>query len=86
MINISKIILILILIFAFFCLGWVLYLRRAHSTFENYYKFRGCAELISKTDETGLCKLKDDKTIKLVKYRGKWFLDGDLPNGKFLDF
>ena len=64
---------------------WTLYLQRAHSTFDNYYKFRECTELTEKTEAYGICKLKDGSTIKIVLYRGKWFLDGDLPNG-FLSF
>ena len=28
---------------------WVVYLHRAHSTFDNYYAFRGCQQLITKT-------------------------------------
>lgn len=65
---------------------YVFYLKKAHSTFDNYYTFRGCKELILKTDEYGTCKIKDGSTIKIVKYNGKWFLDGDLPTGHFMDF
>jgi hypothetical protein len=54
-------------------------LRVAHSSFENYYAFRGCVELLAKTDTSGLCKLSSGQTIKLVKYQNKWYLDGDLP-------
>lgn len=56
-----------------------LYLRQAHSTFQNYYAFRGCAELLSKTDDYGTCKTASGETIKIVKYENKWYLDGDLP-------
>lgn len=62
------------------------YLKKAHSTFDNYFAFRGCQELLSKTDTYGICKTKNGKTIKIVLYQGRWFLDGDLPNGKFLDW
>jgi hypothetical protein len=62
------------------------YLKKAHSTFENYYAFRGCTELITRTDDYGICKTKSGETIKIVKYQGKWFLDGDLPTGKFPDW
>ncbi len=68
-----------------FCASWILYLRWAHSSFDNYYKSRGCTQLIAKTDNNGICKLKDGKMIEIVKYQGKWYLAGDLPNGKFLD-
>lgn len=62
------------------------YLKKAHSTFNNYFAFRGCQELLIKSDAYGICKTKDGKTIKIVLYQGRWFLDGDLPNGKFLDW
>jgi len=58
---------------------WVLYLNYAHSSFENYYNFRGCVSLINKTVDYGYCRLKSGDVIKLVKYQGRWFLDGDLP-------
>lgn len=56
-----------------------LYLRKAHSTFENYYAFRGCVQLINKTDDYGTCKTNSGETIKIVRYQNKWYLDGDLP-------
>ncbi len=51
----------------------------AHRTFENYYAFRGCVQLIDRTDTSGDCKLADGETIKIVLFRGQWYLDGDLP-------
>ena len=51
----------------------------AHSTFENYYAFRGCAQLLNKTDDYGICKTDSGQIIKIVKYQNKWYLDGDLP-------
>ncbi len=54
-------------------------LRQAHSTFENYYAFRGCVQLLDKTDTYATCKLGNGETIKIVKYQDKWYLDGDLP-------
>ena len=63
----------------------VFYLKKAHSTFDDYYKFRDCQSLISKSADSGICKLKDGATIKIVNYQGKWYLDGDLPCG-FLCF
>lgn len=56
-------------------------LKIAHSTFENYYKFRGCVELIEKTDLYGTCRTSSGEIIKIVRYQGRWFLDGDLPDG-----
>ena len=64
---------------------WVLILKKAHSSFENYYAFRGCTELVSKTADAGYCKTASGQTIKIVKFQGKWYLDGDLPCG-FLCF
>jgi hypothetical protein len=54
-------------------------LRIAHSSFENYYKFRGCVQLLEKTDTYGTCKISSGETIKIVEFQGKWYLDGDLP-------
>ena len=82
--KISIIIILLIIIFAF-AVYQVLYLRVAHDTFENYYNFRGCVQLIIKTDNYGLCRVSSGKIIKIVKFQGSWYLDGDLPCG-FLCF
>jgi hypothetical protein len=72
-----------VIIFLAVTLGiyWILYLQRAHSTFENYYNFRGCIQLIEKTDTYGLCKISSGEVIKIVQYDNKWFLAGDLPSG-----
>ena len=51
----------------------------AHQTFENYYAFRGCVQLIDRTDTLGHCKTADGQTITLVKFNNEWYLDGDLP-------
>ena len=59
--------------------NYFLFLRRAHSTFENYYTFRGCTKLLTKTDTYGLCKTDTGQTIKITKFNGRWYLDGDLP-------
>ena len=55
-------------------------LRIAHSTFETYYAFRGCSELISRTADSGICKTAGGQTIKIVQFQNKWYLDGDLPS------
>ena len=67
-----------IIIFAF-GINWFFVLRKAHSTFTNYYAFRGCVQLIEKTDTYGICKLSSGQTIKLVNISGRWYLDGDGP-------
>lgn len=50
-----------------------------HTTFERYYAFRGCTELVDKTDTYAHCKLASGQTIKLVLINEKWYLDGDGP-------
>ena len=69
-----------ILAAVFLALGvyWIHFLHVAHSSFENYYHFRGCIALIEKTDTYATCKLASGETIKLVEVGGKWFLDGDV--------
>jgi len=79
---IAGIILVALIIFGSY---QVITLNKAHSTFDNYYAFRGCAQLISQTDDTGVCKLASGQIIKIVKFENKWYLDGDLPCG-FLCF
>lgn len=54
-------------------------LRVAHSSFDDYYAFRGCTKLLTRTDTDGTCVTRSGKTIKIVEYQGRWFLDGDLP-------
>lgn len=54
-------------------------LKKAHGSFENYYTFRGCVQLIKKTDDYGFCKINSGQTIKIVKFQNQWYLDGDLP-------
>lgn len=54
-------------------------LRKAHSSFDNYYAFRGCVELLSKTSSHGICKTSSGEVIKIVEYRGRWYLNNDLP-------
>lgn len=51
----------------------------AHTTFERYYAFRGCIQLIDKTDTYADCKLANGQTIKIVLINGKWYLNGDGP-------
>ena len=60
-------------------LHYFAYLRLAHSSFANYYAFRGCTELLTKTATDATCRLADGSTIKLVLFHNRWYLDGDLP-------
>jgi hypothetical protein len=73
------IIVVLILIIASFAAYWIHTVYAAHESFDNYYHFRGCVQLLEKTDTYGICKTSSGQTIKIVQYQGRWFLDGDLP-------
>lgn len=70
---------LLLLIIILLGIFWIVKLQIAHSTFDHYYNFDNCVQLINKTDTYGFCKTSSGYTIKIVKYDNKWFLDGDLP-------
>ena len=61
------------------------YLEKAHTTFQAYYTFRGCVQLLEKTEKYGICRLPTGKTIKMVLFHEEWHLNGDVPCG-FLCF
>lgn len=69
----------LVILLGIFCVWQVLYLHRAHSTFNNYAAFRGCANITSETATSGTCTLTNGESITIVKFNDKWFLQGDLP-------
>jgi hypothetical protein len=54
-------------------------LKKAHSTFDNYYAFRGCTQLVSRTDTSGVCTTASGQTITIVEIDGRWYLQGDGP-------
>ncbi len=70
---------LIIILFLFIGINQFFKVRKAHSTFENYYAFRGCVQLLKRTDNYGVCKTNSGRTIKIVKYQNKWYLDNDLP-------
>lgn len=70
---------IIITIILVIFINQILVLRKAHSSFENYYTFRGCVKLLKKTPDSGLCKIKNNEEIKIIKFNNKWYLNGDLP-------
>jgi hypothetical protein len=72
---------VLIVVLFIFGIYQIRLLNKAHSTFENYYSFRGCVQLLKKTPTYGVCKTNSGQTIKIVLYHGKWYLNGDLPIG-----
>ena len=73
------IVILLVAAAAAFVLDQFFLLQKAHSTFDNYYAFRGCTQLISKTDTSGVCKTASGDTITIVEINGKWYLQGDGP-------
>lgn len=70
---------VIVLVFAALAIEQYFTLQKAHSTFDNYYAFRGCTQLVEKTDTYGTCKLASGDTIKIDLINGKWYLDGDGP-------
>lgn len=72
-------ILIIVVVFGFLVIQQFFKVQKAHSSFENYYAFRGCTKLLTKTATSATCELAPGKTIKIVNVQGKWYLDGDLP-------
>ncbi len=77
--NILIIFSLAVILFSAWLLNQTIYLRKAHSTFENYYAFRGCTQLLTRTADYGICKTVSGQTIKIVKFNNEWYLDGDLP-------
>ncbi len=75
LIAISALVILLIAIGMY----WFSTLYKAHSSFENYYAFRGCAQLLEKADTYGICKTSSGQTIKIVEIGDRWYLDGDGP-------
>lgn len=74
---------IFVAILIFIIIRQALFMEKAHVSFETYNAFRGCVELIEKTDTYVICKFSSGQTVKIVKYKNKWYLDGDLPNPFF---
>ena len=73
------IIILIVLAGGVFTAEQFLVLQKAHSTFDDYYAFRGCTQLISRTDTSGVCKTASGDTITIVEINGKWYLQGDGP-------
>jgi hypothetical protein len=73
------IVVLLLVIAAALALDQYFVLQKVHSTFDNYYAFRGCTQLISRTDTSGVCTTVSGQTITIVEINGKWYLQGDGP-------
>ena len=76
---IVAIVILLVAAAAAFALGQFFLLQKAHGTFDNYYAFRGCTQLISTTTTSGVCKTASGDTITIVEINGEWYLQGDGP-------
>ena len=81
----KRILLVMGVLVVAFGLFMYFYLKKAHSSFYDYYAYRGCEQLVKKAEDYGICKIKSGQAIKIVKFKDKWYLDGDLPSG-FLFF
>ena len=68
-----------IIIVLVFGIQQIFILQNAHSTFDNYYAFRGCTQLLEKTDTSGICMTKSGATVTIVEINNKWYLQGDGP-------
>ena len=53
--------------------------RNAHASFDSYYAFRGCTQLLQRGSDFGVCSTQSGQVIKIVQYGGKWYRDGDGP-------
>jgi hypothetical protein len=70
---------VIVLAFIALAIDQFVILQKAHSTFDNYYAFRGCTQLLSRSDTSGVCKTASGDTITIVEIDGKWYLQGDGP-------
>ena len=70
---------LIVLALVFLAIDQFFVLQKAHSTFDNYYAFRGCVQLLSKTNTSGVCKTASGDTITIVLINDKWYLQGDGP-------
>lgn len=72
-------ILLLIVVVVLALIWQFIELDQAHASFDNYYAYRGCTQLVDREPDYGICTTADGTSLKLVEWRGKWYLDGDLP-------
>ncbi|MCX6822661.1 MAG: hypothetical protein NTX91_01505 [candidate division SR1 bacterium] len=76
---------ILIILISAFLIYQMRTTYHAHDTFDGYCKRRGLV-VISQQADFGYCKsIATNKQYKIVLFKGRRFLDGDLPCG-FLCF
>ncbi len=76
---------ILVIVFGAFMIYEMIQTYKAHETFDGYCKWRGLI-VESKSSDYGYCKNpQNNEEIKIVLFKNRWYLDGDLPCG-FLCF
>ena len=76
---------IFVIIFVAFMIFEMITTYKAHETFDGYCKWRGLV-VESKSNDYGYCKNpQNNKEFKIVLFKNRWYLDGDLPCG-FLCF
>jgi len=70
------------MIFLTFTVGFIvssLIVVKAHKTFDGYCHWRGL-EVVNKSADYGYCKSTvSGREYKIVLFKNKWYLDGDLP-------
>ncbi len=55
--------------------------NQAHERFEGYCEWRGL-KVVTKTSDAGFCNDPvSGQVYKMVLFKGRWFLDEDLPCG-----
>lgn len=75
----AQIAVVFVIILAAVAIWQAVTLQKAHSSFANYAAFRGCATITSQSTASGTCTLPNGQTITMVKFNGRWYLNGDLP-------
>lgn len=76
---------IVIVLLGVFLLYEIITTYKAHETFDGYCRWRGLT-VENRTSGFGYCKNPHtEKEYKIVLFKGRWYLDGDLPCG-FLCF
>lgn len=56
---------------------WFIPLQQARNSFDALFSYKGCLVLVERGSNYGVCKAKNNKTIKMETYKGKWFAEGD---------
>lgn len=74
-----RILAVLIVLFVALAVWQFFVLRAAHRSFADYAAFRGCTTVTGRSASSGTCTIADGRSITIVKFDGRWYLQGDLP-------